>query len=155
MASASVIRRNGDITVRAILGRAYSLDVPGAIARSEDRQLGIASASVIRRNGDITIGAILGCAYSLDVPRAIAWSEDRQLGMASTSVIRRNGDITIGAILGRAYSLDIPRAIAWAEDGRNDRTKIGATQMRNTAQPGLKSGVTRFAKTGVVEVKIL
>ena len=76
-------------------------------------------------------------------------------GMASASVIRRDRDITIGAILSSACSLDIPRAIAWAEDGRNDRTKVGDTLISNTVQPGHKSGVAWFAKTSIVEVKVV
>ena len=74
------------------MGRAYSLDVPGAIAWAEDGELGLAIPVVIRRDRDITIGAILSSAYSLDVPRAIAWAEDGR------NDITNGGSVVLGLI---------------------------------------------------------
>ena len=107
-----------DVAIGTIGERAYSFDVPPAIAWAEDHELGLAIAIVISRHWYITIGAILGSAYSLDVPIAITWTEDCNFSLAIAIVISRNGDIVILTIDKGADAVDVPSAITRTKDGR-------------------------------------
>ena len=53
-----VLAWNRDVTVLAIDEGAYSLDVPSAIARTENCQLGLAIAFVINRDRNVTIRTV-------------------------------------------------------------------------------------------------
>ena len=79
-----------NVTVLTISKGAHAADIPCAVARSEDCQLGMAIAVVIRRDRDITVRTVSKSAYSMDVPGAIARTEDGKFSRAIAVVIRRN-----------------------------------------------------------------